>query len=73
MQHTYFVLPFYDHKRRYQSRRCGDDSHPGEEIYAPPGDEASHWSKRGEVQLTCTGHPQCYLSDEQKYTGKGTT
>ena len=38
--HTYFVLPFYDHKKRYQSRRCGDDSHPGEEIYTPSGDEA---------------------------------
>ena len=24
----------------HQSRRCGDDSHPGEEIYTPSGDEA---------------------------------
>ena len=28
------------YKRRYQSRRCGDDSHPGEEIYTPSGNEA---------------------------------
>ena len=38
--HTLFSTLFltYDHKRRYQSRRCGDDSHPGEEIYTPSGD-----------------------------------
>ena len=29
-----------DHKRRYQSRRCLDDFHPGEEVYTPSGDEA---------------------------------
>ena len=39
--HMYFVprnTTKLTTKRRYQSRRCGDDSHPGEEIYTTSGD-----------------------------------
>ena len=49
MQHTYFVLR---NTTKLTTRggtspdgvyvyRCGDDSHPGEEIYTPSGDEAT--------------------------------
>ena len=41
VQYTFFLgTRLTDRKRRYQSRRCGDDSHPGEEICTPSGNEA---------------------------------
>ena len=38
-----------------QSRRCGDDSHPGEEIYTPPGDEATGYMQLSKALKQATG------------------
>ena len=65
MQYTYFVprnMPKLTTRGGtvYQSRRCGDDSHPGEEIYTPSGDEAIFHPEmlalqNGVVQYSSTG------------------
>ena len=58
-------------KRRYQSRRCGDDSHPGEEIYTPSGDEAR--SQRLRWILTRANQrsfPIPYVTHSQGFTSR---